>query len=314
MRIRITEQEFRKVNSAEPEGYSDLQKTLKRIDAKYSAAFQDPGLKLPETLGLGKRTYEKQSEETLRKQAAEQLKNVYDRARNDLQTENASAVRKVRDSAQKAREDEASVRELLPQQLEKTKETLKNAAIRKGTARSSILEQASEEEEAQAAKTLRDAKEKTLATLRSLAEEEAALQTRFGKEEDLLEEKYAQQVEDRLQKLRKEEESKEAEVLKFNNAVDEKEAKYQKSREEAMLNARYKEWDRINGVSSLLAQLGEEGLKRRVEEEKAEAVQTYLARFTPRQALDLFLNDDSMKETLGGAYDAVYRYLQRRNG
>ena len=128
--------------------------------------------------------------------------------------------------------------------------------------------------------------------MRSLAEEEAALQTRFGKEEDLLEEKYAQQVEDRLQKLRKEEESKEAEVLKFNNAVD----------------------DRINGVSSLLAQLGEEGLKRRVEEEKAEAVQTYLARFTPRQALDLFLNDDSMKETLGGAYDAVYRYLQRRNG
>ena len=98
--------------------------------------------------------------------------------------------------------------------------------------------------------------------------EQTAAQNVYEQSLASIESERQSKLDDVLSDLRENEEKTRLNVEKYNNSLQEKEIKYQASREKALEAAREAEYDRAYKMAKLLAEIGETGIKEKVLLEK----------------------------------------------
>ena len=297
-RIGVSEAEL--LSDLRPASQKDnLMKKLDEIDKKYLTGrqFED---ELPESLGLEKMRDTPKSGEELRREAED-----------SLEAEFAASVRKLGEEYAKKRAETESRRteaqaaaderlDSLADNYEGAKKSLSADALSRGLARSSVVVGelgALERDRAGAAEEIARAKERELAGLDAAARELSAAyeQARVEKQTD-----YARGLEKAVSALAAAQEKRAAEVLSFNNAVSEKEAKYQLQRSDRIAD-RLKE-----------ALKDPEGLNARRELEKAQLLRDFLDDMPKEAALAFLKSDEDVKQAAGRYYDYLYQYTKLR--
>ena len=280
----------------------ELLSEIAAIEAKYNANPSGVVLDAPDSLGLSKLQYEGATDEEIQLSAEKVAEQAYQKNLQSLLSKNEQAADKIQSSKTSLSETLENRLQSIDSDYDSAKKSAENQAIRRGLARSSIIMgqiQAFDE----ARLSTKHAEEKSYAE---------AITDLENKLYDLDESKAAaiesldidklNSVTEQIQKLTKERDDKLTEVLKYNNTVSEKEAKYKKDLELQKLNLQ----------TQALKNLTSGEIAKKVSEEKLSAAKTYFDAVTPSEAVALLLTDTKVKGALGSNYTYLLNYYRSK--
>lgn len=294
------------------EEFIPVKKKIDDVDRKYSLDYVEPTLDMPESLDLPLLEYVEKSEQQLRNLADEQTYASYLSGVNRLNSSKASKMLRL-DSKALALEEKTRLKlaELL-NKLNKEVENVNFKITNAGMLFSSVAERAKAR--------LRQEYESNVEQSNQSAENDLeAIQA----ERDQTEENYNAALADlntqrqaliqaAYDKLVDAEQDEQTRVIKYNNALTEKEKKYQMSRAKALEAARQAEYNRTYAARKLYQQMGAVGYEESVLWEKYNIFVSHFVNFTKREeALILIQGDGYVQGHLKQYYTTLLDWVNR---
>lgn len=289
--------------------YSALKVRIIEIDEKYDLNYHEPKLNMPETLGLTKRVFTPKTNEQLQSEAETatapwstgakaQIDAKYGNALKTIDQKRATLAESLRKSVASALKNYNAKSDALYLKLadngllfSTVKDTMLHRELEAYNAAVAELNLADEKENGILDDTLAKSTENYNAQIASWQNETAQKQTYY------------------FQQLVKAQEKERVAVEKYNAQIDEKEVKYQASRERAYENARQAEYDRVYKMAKLYAQLGETGLNRLKINEKTAVSKSCFSQFTKEEAQALLSYDSFLRTHLQDSYSAFTAWV-----
>lgn len=221
-------------------------------------------------------------------------------AENELALKHSQQIDKVTDNIAKAyqkleskKEDEVQKTEQKDKKNDDVYQSqIKNAeknAIKKGFARSSIIEEQKKELNSARVNNKQDIYNTLNAKLNEIESELFSLEEQKQKALDTFQLEHAANIEKKINDLKKERDKKIEDTIKYNNQMTEKEKKYFSSAEGA-------------------AQMVD------IYEQKLAAAKKYYDTLSKQDALNDFIANEDMKKHLGAYYAYMLNYLNNRAG
>ena len=295
--------------------YENYKKQLDKINDRYSETYVKPETDMPDSLGLKTVDYKMPSEDELRKKAETALEADRQSAISKIGKETEEKIKK-----QSALKDQAfaeAAKRLLDidSEREQAVREVKNDALARNIARSSIASEGVRETEERAAALRRDAQAERDGTAEAIDREIEALKKQASDSLSQTEKNFLSRLEAETEKLREKALEEKTEAEKDNNTVAEKEAEYEKALEERREELERREWERLARLAEIKNRQGESALKSMKQKEILSATKEFFDGLSPADALSLFLSDTGMQSVLGEDYVWFLNYLQtRKNG
>lgn len=295
--------------------YENYKKQLDKINDRYSETYVKPETDMPDSLGLKTVDYKMPSEDELRKKAETALEADRQSAISKIGKETEEKIKK-----QSALKDQAfaeAAKRLLDidSEREQAVREVKNDALARNIARSSIASEGVRETEERAAALRRDAQAERDGTAEAIDREIEALKKQASDSLSQTEKNFLSRLEAETEKLREKTLEEKTEAEKYNNTVAEKEAEYEKALEERREELERREWERLARLAEIKNRQGESALKSMKQKEILSATKEFFDGLSPADALSLFLSDTGMQSVLGEDYVWFLNYLQtRKNG
>lgn len=295
--------------------YENYKKQLDKINDRYSETYVKPETDMPDSLGLKTVDYNMPSEDELRKKAETALEADRQSAISKIGKETEEKIKK-----QSALKDQAfaeAAKRLLDidSEREQAVREVKNDALARNIARSSIASEGVRETEERAAALRRDAQAERDGTAEAIDREIEALKKQASDSLSQTEKNFLSRLEAETEKLREKALKEKTEAEKYNNTVAEKEAEYEKALEERREELERREWERLARLAEIKNRQGESALKSMKQKEILSATKEFFDGLSPADALSLFLSDTGMQSVLGEDYVWFLNYLQtRKNG
>ncbi|MDD3831561.1 MAG: hypothetical protein PHW00_02765 [Clostridia bacterium] len=292
--------------------YSELVKKLDNVEHKYSTDYIEPEIEYDQTLGLEKIEYEMPTREEAHIRAEQILEPNYNKDKAKVESNLNKAQVQADTRISQIRQETQQKIDTLNDNFKNQLEDIKRNAIDRGVARSSIIN--SERDNAhQEVESVAD-------TLHSQAEGEI-VQLEKGIQEarqqaqqalDTLKQSYDSEVVNQITEILQQAIKDKVNAIKYNNTVNERETKYQISRQNAISKANADELDRQNTIYDLISQYGVDTVNRRKYEEKYQIVKQYLDTLSKYDALKLCQSTSAIKQHLGPSYNALIEYLMNK--
>lgn len=280
----------------------ELLSKIAAIEAKYNANPSRVELDAPDSLGLEKLQYEGASDEEIQLSAEKAAEDAYQKSLQSINSKNEQDAEKIQ-SFKTSLSNTLENRLLsIDSDYDDAKKSVENQAIRRGLARSSIIMgqiQAFDESRL----STKHAEEKSYAeAITDLENKLYDLEAGKAAAIEALDIDKLNSITEQIQKLTKERDDKLTEVLKYNNTVSEKEAKYKKDLD----------IEKLNLQTQALKNLTSGEIAKKVSEEKLSAAKTYFDSATPSEAVALLLTDSKVKEALGNNYTYLLNYYRSK--
>lgn len=295
--------------------YENYKKQLDKINDRYSETYVKPETDMPDSLGLKTVDYKMPSEDELRKKAETALEADRQSAISKIGKETEEKIKKQ--SALKEQAFAEAAKRLLDidSEREQAVREVKNDALARNIARSSIASEGVRETEERAAALRRDAQAERDGTAEAIDIEIEALKKQASDSLSETEKNFLSRLEAETEKLREKVLEEKTEAEKYNNTVAEKEAEYEKALEERREELERREWERLARLAEIKNRQGESALKSMKQKEILSATKEFFDGLSPADALALFLSDTGMQSVLGEDYVWFLNYLQtRKNG
>lgn len=292
--------------------YEDLDKALSIIDKQYTVHYVSPGLDLPESLGTEKLTYQMPSESEIMSQAQSSLASKYYTQAANIKSGAEKNSNSISDKIDQAELNALFKVRSLADKLVEDKEQVKNTALKRGLARSSIAENAVKETENVFERQEDEILSQKDANVGLMKRQLKDLQAVANQALIALEGSRTLETAAVAQKLLSDAIKKQEEVLKYNNSLNSNQAKYEASRATKIIDAQNAEYRRAAEVQKLLAEVGQEGLKQIVQKEKYIAVINYMDTLTKGEAREMLAARGDLPAELGGYYPLVEEYVGQR--
>lgn len=295
--------------------YENYKKQLDKINDRYSETYVKPETDMPDSLGLKTVDYKMPSEDELRKKAETALEADRQSAISKIGKETEEKIKK-----QSALKDQAfaeAAKRLLDidSEREQAVREVKNDALARNIARSSIASEGVRETEERVDALRRDAQAERDGTAEAIDREIEALKKQASDSLSQTEKNFLSRLEAETEKLREKALEEKTEAEKYNNTVAEKEAEYEKALEERREELERREWERLARLAEIKNRQGESALKSMKQKEILSATKEFFDGLSPADALSLFLSDTGMQSVLGEDYVWFLNYLQtRKNG
>jgi len=288
--------------------YKKLLDSMAKVDKKYSTEYVEQKVDAPESLGLKKLEYDMPSDEEI-----EEVAKQYFRANreSDISKINTSTQKSLNDLEKKAKSvleealkgqikiDEEREKNLKRNNYDSQVKNLTNSSIKTGM-ENSINTLADD-----ALKVLNSDTDNAIGNIDIQKQQLKELSERQLED---LEKVYAQKVATKVAELIEDAQEQLDSVTKYNNSVDEKEAKYKKSLESMLKELEEKEWDRVAEMLKLKNTIGESGVNQQKAEEKYRAIKSILDEYSPSDALQMLESSSAFKLHLGDLYDSLKAY------
>lgn len=288
--------------------YKKLLEDMAKVDKKYSTEYQEQRVDAPESLGLKKLEYDMPSDEEIEKVA----KQYFSASREgDVSKINVSTQKSLNDlekTAKSVLEQAVKGQIKIDQQREEDLKRNNYNSQTKNLTNSSIKTSMEDNINAlanDALKTLQSDTDNSIGNINTQKQQVEELSQRQLKD---LEEVYAQKVATKIAELFDEAQEQLDSVTKYNNSVDEKEAKYKKSLDSALKSLEEKEWKRVAEMLKLKNTIGESGVNQQKAEEKYRAIRSVLDEYSPADALQILESSSAFKSHLGDLYDSLTAY------
>lgn len=283
----------------------ELKDKIKNIDDKYKLDLTFDSTKDDISLNLERQKYSRPSDEEIRKQAEDSLKNYEDKEQKGIENEYAAGNRKLDEESQKLGGNFESQSKKIEQTYENAKESNKNTFIRRGLSRSSIMQE-----------NLKNLDESKNAAQDTLAKELKQNLEKITIERDLLETQkqsalesfniaYAVKLSEKINKLTEIAKQAEDAVAKYNNQLEEKEKKFALSQQEHNIKQDNQKLKDNKFVLDYINEYGRVGLDWLIAKEKLTAAKDSIKGLSKEQALAQ-IERDGYRDILG---DSVYKSL-----
>ena len=271
--------------------YENYKKQLDKINDRYSETYVKPETDMPDSLGLKTVDYKMPSEDELRKKAETALEADRQSAISKIGKETEEKIKKQ--SALKEQAFAEAAKRLLDidSEREQAVREVKNDALARNIARSSIASEGVRETEERAAALRRDAQAERDGTAEAIDREIEALKKQASDSLSETEKNFLSRLEAETEKLR------------------------EKALEERREELERREWERLARLAEIKNRQGESALKSMKQKEILSATKEFFDGLSPADALALFLSDTGMQSVLGEDYVWFLNYLQtRKNG
>lgn len=234
---------------------------------------------------------------------AEKSKSDYEKILQELQNKN-DALEKEKESLQGAK---TQAEKSLDESYNHLEEKTNNNLLKRGIARSSIAALS----EGQINEKRQDAKQ---SLTKQYMDETKALDNKINalegekitalKNNDL---KYSELIDSEIARLKKEQ----TDILKYNNSVTEKEAKYQRELEKLMYDYAQKNSQKLKDEQAYEKENGYTGAKKKEYENRLNAAVEFYSQVDPRVVPSLLKNNVQLKSYLGNYYNTLVGMFSR---
>lgn len=283
----------------------ELKDKVKKIDEKYKLDLTFDSTKDDILLNLERKQFSKPTDDELKAQAENSLKSYVDTEKKSIESDYVSGNKKLDEQKQKLESDFDSDKKKIAQSFEDAKESNKNTFIRRGLARSSIMQE-----------NMRSLDEGKAAEVDEMSKTLQQSLDKINIEKDLLESQkqsalesfniaYAVKLSEKINKLTESAKKAEEDVLKYNNQLEEKEKKFQLSQQGHNLDQDNQKLKDNKFVLDYIDEYGMVGLNWLISSEKLEAAKNSIKGLTKQQALAQ-IERDGYRDILG---DSVYQSL-----
>lgn len=287
-----------------PTNKTELYETLNSIYFYYRLRVDEYNGVTLSPLDLTRMTFNSLSDNELREKAAVLLSSSQDlRLMNYLD--------KIKEKMEKVDEDKAAeeaAKNALIEEAGKTflsaKEALKSRAIKTGTESSGIYAEKLSVIEKEKGEKIAKITAESVAKIAALSEKKAALLSLFNSAEEKFSEICEKEIEAKFTELKDEQEKTARYVFEYNNALDEKEQRYENSRAQTVASMQLRHLEiRVNGMTK--DELVEHGYYNDV----IKCVKDYYDTMTPAAAFSDIRSEPRLAIYLDDYYtDVVYFY------
>ena len=288
--------------------YNELLKKMASVDKKYSTTYQEQKVDAPQSLGLEKLSYKMPTEEEILSLAQQYYSSS---KQEDVSSVKDGTAKNVETLNQKAKSilDKATQGQIeINQNRENNLKTANYSAQKNNLTNSSIKTGMTNKVNKLAQDALDTLQKTTDNSLADIEEQKSFLEQLSNQKLKELEEIYAQKIALKQEELRASAQKEADAVTKYNNTVDEKEAKYQKSLASQLAELEKQEWKRVAEMLELTERIGESGVAEQKAEEKYRAIRSVLDEFSPSDALAVLESSAAFKTHLGDLYDSLRAY------
>lgn len=289
--------------------YEELKNRCREVDIKYSTDVVEPQLNLPPSLNLEKLDYVPKSEEELTALAEQEIASATITKQSALDKSHATKLKSF-----------ALQRDKLSAQLEVTcrnladgygveQATIHRKLVNHGLSFSSTATSALDDRATKYQENVRRANTDAQAERELITRAEEDEEQLYQQSCDALEEDRLARLAKAYQKLADSEESRRISVIKYNNSLEEKEQRYQYSRERAYESAwRYAE-ERAEQNQKLYQQLGETGFRDMIEREKYNLFIDTFSSYTRDEGNFVLSIDSFVRNNLGAYYSGFVDWV-----
>lgn len=288
----ITEQRLKELL----EKYAKLKIDVLKVDDKYSLEYGEPQIDLPPSLNLEKIIYVPKTDDELAAAADLKISALYQAKQRQIYVSYLNKLqacdKKYADLNENLRQNQLK----LLNEYNETCDKLRKSLVNNGLLYSSVNEKSSVKARGDYADKVAETNLRFENEKSAVDAEQTAAQNVYEQSLASIESERQSKLDDVLSDLRENEEKTRLNVEKYNNSLQEKEIKYQASREKALEAAREAEYDRAYKMAKLLAEIGETGIKEKVLLEKYHICQNSFRTLRRNEAKTL-LNVDAFLQT-----------------
>ena len=292
--------------------YKKLLDSMAQVDRKYSTSYQEQKVNAPDSLGLQKLLYEMPTEEEVAKQAQQYYSagKAKEASALNLATEKvlSELEEKAKNVLQQAVEGQLKINDQRESDLKNTNYATQVKNLTNSSIKTGMIDKVNTVAE-KALDLLKQNTDNSIADIENKKNEAKELNQRQLEE---LEKIYAEKIAQKMAEIFEEAQKEADAVTKYNNSVDEKEAKYQKSLAAQMEELEKQEWQRVAEMLKLREQIGESGVEAQKAEEKYRAIRSVLDQYSPEDALGILESSSAFKSHLGDLYDTLRAYYSNK--
>lgn len=292
--------------------YKKLLDSMAQVDRKYSTSYQEQKVNAPDSLGLQKLLYEMPTEEEVAKQAQQYYSagKAKEASALNLATEKvlSGLEEKAKNVLQQAVEGQLKINDQRESDLKNTNYATQVKNLTNSSIKTGMIDKVNAVAE-KALDLLKQNTDDSIADIENKKNEAKELNQRQLEE---LEKIYAEKIAQKMAEIFEEAQKEADAVTKYNNSVDEKEAKYQKSLASQMEELEKQEWQRVAEMLKLREQIGESGVEAQKAEEKYRAIRSVLDQYSPEDALSILESSSAFKSHLGDLYDTLRAYYSNK--
>lgn len=304
--MKIDIQKVTALNESKKASKQDMYDQLQSLQDEYDR--ENPVPTMPETLGLTKLEVVTKTDEEIETQAREELRPEVDEKIADKKASVDREISKIEEEkvANEKNSDE-NISTIEEEAIEDKKQAQLNA-VDKGVANSSIPDSVSGEIDALKDMDVQAEIDKLTIKQETLDAEIDTYQEELDKALDNYEIRYAQEVQNHIDKLKSQLKDTNDKIIKYNNEIDKKESAYQAERakfqeQQKQIKAEQEAYEAEHGYS---------GYKKDNYERRYTVALAYYDDLPKATALEELEKDSTLKQYLGLYYDRLKYYLMMK--
>ena len=257
------------------------------VDNKYNTL-----TKSDVNLNLQKMEYSEPSQEDITNRAKNKLEDYKNSTINSIEENYVSKLNQINNSQKQIGEDAKKNMTAIEQKYDNVKEDAKNDAIKRGLARSSIVVNTLNKIDMQKMNSLTELQQQTTQKIEELNATKNSLENQKQNALNSFDIAYAVKLQDEINSINDEIEKNKQTVIKYNNEVENLNAKWEKERQE-------EEYKKITELAKLASQYGVSVFDVLKQNEKYAIAREYFANMSKEDAIAELGNNANYKTALG---------------
>lgn len=289
--------------------YEALKKRVLSIDEKYSLDYVEPKLDLPDSLNLQKLEYNPKSQEELTALAEQAVAAIIISKQANIEKAYSSKLNSVAIKISKNNDTANATLSGLAVQHDEKLEKIKRKAIEHGLVFSNVTSKYITLENRAYDLLVFNTSKEFHQKGELIKQEQEDAEKIYEQSTAALEEEKQARIAQAYQKLLDAEEASRISIEKYNNSLEEKEQKYQASRERTLENARRAAYSRALNNAKLYVELGESGYRQLIQREKYAVCQDAFFPLRRDEAQAILTFDSFLRTHLGTYYDSFVNWI-----
>lgn len=283
---------------------------LQEIDKKYSKETFSP--KEIQSLGLEKKEFNAPSEDEIKAEAENTLKDEKENERQKLESSFLNKFSKLEAKIEDAGDEkDESIEDAFKNYKSSLRKTT-NSSIKQGISRSSIFNEAVKAIEGTKDEQISSAISEFNKNIERLSGEKEVLEMQKQNALDGFDISYAVKLENKIAKINSEISKQQKEVDNFNKEIDRKEKEYVAAQEKENSKEQKRVETHNKNLEKQIEKLGEDGVLNQMHSEKYDVVLNYLMKLPKEVALNELQKDNRYEMLLSNYYPAVYAQILNR--
>ncbi len=292
--------------------YQDLISALETINKKYSTEYNAPKLDLPSSLNQQKLEYTVPSMDSLTQEAKTSLAKKYADKANTLTQNSQKNINSIHNAIDKEQLEALFKANQLTEVLDDNIKNVKVNAIKRGVARSSILNSGVEEAQNNYQGDVDNVEQSKDAEINLLNKKIKQIVETTQNAYNALNGVYDVDTQATAKQMLEKALEQQQNIIKYNNTLEANEQKYVASAEKSKEDAKSNEVNRQLKILQLLKDIGPVGVENIKLTEMVNTVKTYLDGMSKLQAQNVLKNDTLLKIYLGDYYTSIVDFVNNK--